>query len=357
MQNILSQNKQRNFALDILRVLACFLVIWQHAGEFYYIGTNIAVVREASTYQIGWLSSADRTCIALFVMISGYFLLPMKLNIRVFFKKRFTRILFPFIFWCITYAFYYVLYRGDSIQTCLLNIARIPVNWGVEVGHLWYVYMLIGLYLLIPVISPFLERSSKRTIQAYLAIWAATTLLPYAHLIFPSWLGECGWNPTPLYYYFNGFAGYLVLGYYAKRYGVLHARIATVILLTGYIVTVLGYNALIPTATDCNELEIPWGFCTLNVAMMSYGIFSLISSIRLKGTSRFGRLITDFSIISYGIYLSHIMVLNFYHDLLTAALGTVLLQIPVITVCTFITTYFIIKLLSFLPKSHFWIGA
>lgn len=357
MKTPLPSAPQRNFALDVLRVLACFLVIWQHAGEFYYIGPHIAVVREPSTYQIGWLSSADRSCIALFVMISGYFLLPMKSGIKAFFRKRFTRILLPFLFWCVAYAVYYVFYRGDSVPTCLRNIAHIPVNWGVEVGHLWYIYMLIGLYLLIPVISPFLERCSRRVLQAYLALWGLTLLIPYAHLLAPGWLGECGWNPTPLYYYFSGFAGYLVLGYYVKRYGLPPVGTSVTLLGAGYAVTALGFNALIPTAADCNELEIPWGFCTLNVAMMAYGIFALVARIPLKGTGRIGRIVTDCSITSYGIYLAHIMVLNFYHDLLAGMTDSVLVQIPVLAVCTLVTTYLIVKLLSFLPKSHFWIGA
>lgn len=30
--------KNRNYSLDLLRVIACYLVIQQHASEFYYIG-------------------------------------------------------------------------------------------------------------------------------------------------------------------------------------------------------------------------------------------------------------------------------------------------------------------------------
>lgn len=54
------------------------------------------------------------------------------------------------------------LYRGDTLTQALINIAHIPVNFGVEVGHLWYIYMLIGLYLMIPVISPWLSSCSKK---------------------------------------------------------------------------------------------------------------------------------------------------------------------------------------------------
>lgn len=68
----------RNVALDLVRVIACLLVMVQHSSEFYYIGDQGALVLDSSVYSIGWLNSLSRTCVPLFVMLSGYFLLPMK---------------------------------------------------------------------------------------------------------------------------------------------------------------------------------------------------------------------------------------------------------------------------------------
>lgn len=144
----------RNVALDLVRVIACLLVMVQHSSEFYYIGDQGALVLDSSVYSIRWLNSLSRTCIPLFVMLSGYFLLPMKGGTGAFFKKRFSRIIGPFLFWCVVFAFYFIFYRGDTMADFLTNVAHIPVNFGTEVGHLWYIYMLIGLYLLIPVLSP-----------------------------------------------------------------------------------------------------------------------------------------------------------------------------------------------------------
>ena len=39
----ISQAIKREFSLDLLRVLACFLVIWQHVTEVYYIGPDFTV--------------------------------------------------------------------------------------------------------------------------------------------------------------------------------------------------------------------------------------------------------------------------------------------------------------------------
>jgi surface polysaccharide O-acyltransferase-like enzyme len=351
-----AQRKQRNIALDLLRVIAIFLVLWQHSSEYYYIGDHLTLTNYPDTFTIGFFNSLSRSCIGLFVMISGYFLLPMKDTTPVFFRKRFTRILFPWLFWCIAFAVYYVFYRGDSISQCLLNIAHIPVNWGVEVGHLWYIYMLIGLYLLIPILSPWIKSSSKKEMQVYLGIWGVTLFLPYIHMIYPNVLGECTWNQSPMLYYFNGFVGYLILGSYFRKYGVWSTFTAAMMLLIGYAATVYIFNTRISTVEDVVDLEIPWDFCVINVAMMVIGIFSLVSKLEFKKQNWMTRLIVDVSLCSFAMYLSHIMLLNLYHDLLDGISSSVLVKIPLIACCTFITVYLIVKLLSYLPKSKYWLG-
>lgn len=117
----------RDVALDLVRVAAIFLVLLQHASEYYYIGPNLSVIHE-NCGLLAWLNSLSRICVPLFVMISGYFVLPMKTDTPTFFRHRFSRVLFPWLFWCVAYAVYFVFYRGDSVGECLGNICRIPLN-------------------------------------------------------------------------------------------------------------------------------------------------------------------------------------------------------------------------------------
>lgn len=367
--------RERNFSMDVLRVLACILVMWQHASEYYYIGPNLSVVREAGTYVLGFINSASRICVPLFVMISGYFLLPMKGTTGDFFKKRFTRILFPFLFWCVAYAVYYVFYNGDLISTCLTHVAHIFVNYGVEVGHLWYVYMLIGLYLIIPIISPWLASCSKKELQIFLGIWVVTGFIPYIHVAYPLLWGEASWNPTPMLYYFTGFAGYLVLGYYVKKFGALSVWQSVALFFAGFIPTVLIFNNMIATAPTAVELELGWSFCGTNVMMMTFAIFCLVSHIpQPTRQSSATKLIADISVNSYAIYLAHIMVLNFYHKIFDGIFNPlfpsnptiglfhlswdpVLLEVPAIALSTFITVALLVKLCTYLPKTKYWFGA
>lgn len=85
---------ERVFSLDLLRVLACYMVIQVHAGEFYYIGDGGTIVNGDDAFWVNIYNSLFRTAVPLFIMITGYFVLPVKEQMNVFFKKRFTRVLY-----------------------------------------------------------------------------------------------------------------------------------------------------------------------------------------------------------------------------------------------------------------------
>lgn len=346
---------KRNLNLDILRVLAIFLVIWQHANEYYYIGPEVSLIKE-NAVTVGIIDSYARTCIGLFVMISGYLLLPMNISTGSFFRRRFTRVLFPWLFWCVAYAIYFIAQRGDTVAQMLTNIAHIPVNFGTEVGHLWYVYMLVGLYLLVPVISPWLRSCGKRELQFYLMLWGITTLMPYLHLAWPAMLGECTWNPTPTLHYFTGFAGYFVLGHYIRKYGALSRWVACAMVIVGYAVTAAVFCLQVPYVDGAVRAEIPWDFCCLNVAMMTVGTFSLVMRLNVDGGGRMARLVSDVAVCSFAIYLCHIMVLNAFHDIFDPMALPLTAKISLIAIPTFIVSWVVAKLLALLPKAKWWLG-
>jgi len=352
--------KTRNYGLDILRVLACYLVIQVHTGEFYYIGEGGTVLSGDSPFWVGILNSICRVSVPLFVMISGYLLLPVKEDMKTFFTKRFTRVLIPFVVWCILYAIYWALKGQTTWAQAGVNILHIPVNFGVEVGHLWYIYMLLGLYLFAPVISPWIASASRKNMEFYLTIWVITLCVPYIHLVYPQILGECYWNHTPLLYYFSGFLGYMMLGSYIRKYlsekKSWHITAGMLMIILGYAITAGGFISLLD-ATDVSKLELTWGFETINVAMMSVGFFLLLKDTHLiNKDSVITKGITDISKISYGIYLAHIMILNFFYKLLDSMIDPIQLKIPAIAILTFIVSYTIVKLISLLPKSKYIIG-
>lgn len=348
-------SKERNLSLDILRVIAIFLVIWQHSSEFYYITPTLHIAKEAAPV-VGIINSYARICIGLFVMISGYLLLPMKQTTGQFFRRRFTRVLFPWLFWCVVYAVYITVKNHGGITEVLTDIAHIPVNFATEVGHLWYVYMLLGLYLLVPIISPWLRSCSKRELQFYLVLWGITTLLPYLHLVWPQLWGETYWNPTPTLYYFTGFAGYLVLGHYVRRYGVLSQWLSWLLVIVGYTISAYIFCTYSPNAKDMATAELPWNFCSLNVAMMTLGTFSLVSRLHVSADGWWRRLVVNASVCSYAIYLAHIIVLWGMYNLVNSLSLPIPAKVACLALSTFCITWVAVVGLSNLPKAKWWLG-
>jgi surface polysaccharide O-acyltransferase-like enzyme len=117
-------------------------------------------------------------------MIPGIFLFPIN-DVPAFFKKRFSRIGIPFVLWCIFYVLYFYLRGYADLTTTLINIANIPINYGAHIGHLWFVYMLLGIYLFAPIISPWIQTASRKSMELYLVLWAVSLTIPYLHLIIP----------------------------------------------------------------------------------------------------------------------------------------------------------------------------
>jgi len=197
--------------------------------------------------------------------------------------------------------------------------------------------------------------------ELYLVIWAIALSLPYIHLLYPEVLGEAAWNRTPLLYYFSGLLGYVILAAYVKKFHMQPKAwnyvLGVALIVTGYAITALVFEHRLPTEKMVTTLELSWGFDTINVAMMTTGVVLIFKNITLKHTeSFFAKLIAGISPISYGMYLAHIMVLNFYYSLFNNYFDSAAIKIPLIAVCTFITTCLLVKLLSFLPKSKWLVG-
>lgn len=115
------------------------------------------------------------------------------------------------------------------------------------------------------------------------------------------------------------------------------------------------FDARLATQRLVADLELSWGFGTINVAAMSVGLFLLLKDVR-PGAGRFAGVVTDISRLSYGIYLIHIMLLNFFHGWLDPLIVSAGIKIPVLALCTFVSSYAVVKLISLLPGSKYVVG-
>lgn len=274
------QSKPRIVWLDVLRLIAIFMVICIHCSDPFNVSPE---ARSNPEYNF-WGSiygSFLRPCVPLFVMITGILLLPVKMSFEAFYKKRLLRIAVPFFVWSILYNLfpwitgllglpstiiaevfaYAPANASQSLGDALKQIALIPFQFNAYTVPMWYLYMLIGLYLYMPFFSLWVERATLKQKQLFLAIWVVTLFLPYAYTFFTSELfGLCAWNSFGTFYYFAGFNGYLLLGcFLVKDVKAWHWRktlaVCIPLFLIGYLATYMGFKAMTANP-NCSEQDV-----------------------------------------------------------------------------------------------------
>ena len=136
--------------------------------------------------------------------MSAFLLVPMKADVSMgqFYKRRFLRILPPMIIFMLLYATLPVLWGEMTWDDTLRILPTLPFNFPENAGHLWFMYPLISLYLIIPVVSPWLERATAKEERIFIGIFAFTTLIPWLHRFVSAELwGECFWNGFSMFWY------------------------------------------------------------------------------------------------------------------------------------------------------------
>ena len=324
--------------VDWMRVAACFMVLLVHATEPFYLGgEGSLILTEADAYWASFFDSFVRACVPLFIVASSYLQFPLHYSSGEFFRRRAVRILVPFLLWSAVYA----LAWGEPVE----NFKNLLLNFNYAAGHLWFVYMLVGVYLLMPLLSPWAERVGKRELQAYLGIWLFTTLIPIIRdwysggleslevihgasglprqALTPLW-GEASWNAYCAFYYFSGFVGYLLLGLYFRRFvGELSWKktlaIAVPSYLVGFAISFGGFlwrvfesSGNYFPAQGAIDMAIWWEttWCndTIGVVLMTVAWLLLFKKIKSSGNF-YHRVLLPVSKASYGIYLMHLLIL------------------------------------------------
>ena len=349
--------KKRYFGIDLIRVIACFLVMLIHSGEIYYINDEGGLIKDDNNIYPGVINSLSRVSVPLFVMISGYLLLPMKTDYSTFLKKRFTRVSFPFIAFCIFYDIYYYIRGRYTLGEMFWNIPGILLNFGTAVGHLWFMYMIMGVYLYIPIITPWIQTAKKEHFYYYFVIWIISSFSCYIHLFYGDVWGHAFWNSTNLVQSFLGDFGYAVLGAFIK----LHLKennlyiLGLILYLVGSGVTMFGYFFMRDEAKTTADIEITWQFDSTNLVVSSFGIFLLLRKIECKNET-ISKIFNDIALKSYGMFLIHVFFVDLFKYLFDARNQFPLWCIFVIAILTFISSYLVIKVISYVPFCHYLIG-
>ena len=361
--------------VDYIRVVACFLVMLVHASENFYaadasgLAGNVSMLaNEGNRF---WVSFYDgflgRVSVPLFMIVSAFLLVPMRdgMKMNEFYRRRFKRIIPPMLVFMLLYTFLPLAWGGMSWEQSLNDLKMLPLNFPSMAGHLWFMYPLISLYLIIPVVSPWLQKATSKEELTFLGIFVVSTFIPWIHrFISPEIWGECFWNGFTMLWYCSGYLGYLVMAHYIRYHLDWNRRkkmtVGTVCLLVGALFTgwSFWFKGVPGQLIETPLLEWSWEFCTPNVLLASFGAFLLFTCIERKETPAFIRSLSN---MSFGMYLMHLFFLGPIARLIIGGdvanpLVPVCLAIPAIALLTFICCAVTTKLLSLLPGSKWCVG-
>lgn len=356
--------------IDYIRVFACFLVMLVHASENFYgapgstdmAGPQSFLASESDRLWVSLYDGFSRMAVPLFMIVSAFLLVPLREGQTAieFYRRRALRIIPPFLIFIILYSTVPLLWNQIDVETSARDLSRTFLNFPTLAGHLWFMYPLIGLYLFIPVISPWLAKVSAKEERFFLILFAISTCMPYLNRWCGEIWGQCFWNEFHLLWYFSGYLGYLVLAHYIRVHldWSIGKRMAVGIGLTvvGAIWTILSFyvQAVPGILHSTPTLEIGWSFCTINCLMLTAGCFLMFTCIRKSKTPR---IILQLSNLSYGMYLMHIFWLGMWTSIIKTGMGMPsVTAIPVIAVCTFICCWVTCYIISCLPGGKWVIG-
>ena len=304
--------------IDILRIFAFAFIVMLHTLNRQY-GLTV------------WMSGYAIISIGvnLFIMISGYLLLDKTETVKEFFRKRFFSILPLFIIFNIVYIYFY-------------NHSFITIK-KISAPHFWYIYMILGLYLLTPWLRKVLQYSEKETFYVVVLWFLCNVFNPYMQFFrFP----KIPFSHFPI----TGFIGYYILGYYLKKYRYKLEKIPFIcvigVYITGFLISVLSTKYVL--VTTGNRISDFFDKNSLGTFFMSVSFFVFWIKFNFKNRNKIIRMISD---STYFAYLIHIIMLHYVikisDEMIFKSVATI-----IISIITGILYNYIKKILDEFYKRH-----
>ena len=358
-----SSTANLDISVDLIRSVAIVAVIFLHATA------DLTVVQMNQFEIIRWTTndvyqSIGRICIPLFAMLSGALLLqPEKHDaLGSFFKKRWVRIGLPWIFWGVAFFAwdFLVLHNPFTLNAVAKGILTGPYY------NFWYLYLLLGLYLLTPVLRTLLPMVNRVTVKSYIGFWViGTAVLPFAGALATSnLLGNTLASPGWVGYLLFSLTGYFILGSLISKVQIRRSFLSILAVLGVALTAISIYIIQSPIGgnRDVYSFTVFFGPWTILTAV---ALFLLMNTIkiptRIAAPSKKAKLIGIISQNTLPLALFHVMILEslqrgYFGFAINGNTINSIVGVPLITVITLFVSLGIILVLKKIPYLKRLIG-
>lgn len=284
--------RQRNYAIDIAKILGCILVVMNH--------TTLALTQFKGQFSWSWVLAVAvffivKIGVPMFILATGALVLTRERTYKYSWRHA-GKFAILGLLW--SYFYWLILTPGNTwwrFDKFLLAAYQSPTA-----VHLWYLYMLVAFYLMLPFLSKMITQFKQTDYLWFMTGWLLLGSLPLT-------IQNCGgptltgWAHLEL---FTGFIGFFICGQYIRQYGIPR--------WLGFIMLILGIASatLITVLFSMREGE-PWlaldNVMTLPSILAAVGTFVIIyGSFKTVHSP----IIEHLSKLTFGVYLVHLALIK-----------------------------------------------
>ena len=330
-------DKKRMVHYDLLRILAAFSVVMLHsAAQFWY---TLPVTGREWRIADGY-DALSRFGVPVFVMLSGALFLDRErqVDLRRLFRHNILRLLAVFCLWSALYG----LYDSRNFDWGAAGVKEVVKEMIYGRYHLWFLPMIIGIYLLLPVLHAWVARAGEWELRYFLWLFFLFQILrttakalignePFQYVI---GLGEIEMV--------CGYLGYFVLGYYIAHVGIgprCRRGLYLSVLPAAVCNVVLGSVLSERAGRPLGEIYDSFGLFTFLIVTALFEFFTRTVS-RISWGPAASRLIRELSMATLGVYVMHVGMIEalqgrgIHSMLLPNWLGIPLLAVGVYLICS-----------------------
>lgn len=297
------------YYFDYLRIIAMFSVVFMHVAA----GPLRGIPFNGSWQILNLLTSFAFTAVPIFFMISGYLIISDQHSDDIYrlLYKKIPRLLVPLAAWTVIAVVMYSYFDNTiSVKTVIFGIMksfRAPVAI-----HFWYLYTLIAIYFISPVLCNGIRHLSKQGKILVLAI----VILTNTRAILLALLPESLTVYTELDFvikmeFFGAHLGTFILGYFLGTYNKkINTKLLICIILITFSIISIGTYLRSVKAGSYNQVfqNQSAGF----EVVLAGALFLLFKqNINIAHNSR---IIKTTIKLSLAVYLMHNLLISvFYH--------------------------------------------
>lgn len=326
---------ERKEYLDYLRVCATFCVVILHvsAGNWSYLPVFKFDWQVLNVYN-GFV----RFCVPIFFMISGALMLDEKydFNFEKLFKKNILKIVTAFSLWSLFYVLIDFLSGEKSIKTLIKS--ALTGHY-----HMWFLFAIIGIYLLIPILR---KLSADENLLKYAII--LTFILVFGVNIVKSFkltnfFGVYIENSLKLNF---GYITYFLTGYYISKTDISKKTTKVLYILGVLSIFFTIYTTKIVSINQNQAISTFYSYLMPNVFFVAVFIFLLFKSLFNNKKSD---IIFNISKLCFGVYLIHPFVLSVIYKYVTILSFNAIYSVMIISFLAFFISLIIIYFISKIP--------